>query len=110
VAGRARRYASNRLVLRAGMSRLGFREYLRPEYQSDIITSYLYPDKDFKFERFYQSLAGRGFVIYPGKVSNADCFRVGTIGRIYPADVSNLVDAIRDILTAADGRGTADAR
>jgi len=110
VAGRARRYAANRQVLRAGMSELGFREYLRPEYQSDIITSYLYPDKDFEFEKFYQSLAGRGFVIYPGKVSNADCFRIGTIGRIYPADVSKLVDAIRDVLRAAGGLGTADAR
>ena len=98
VAGRARRYAANRQVLRAGMSKLGFREYLRPELQSDIITSYLYPDKSFDFERFYQSLSGRGFVIYPGKVSNADCFRIGTIGRIYPEDVSNLVDAIRDVL------------
>jgi 2-aminoethylphosphonate-pyruvate transaminase len=96
VAGRARRYAENRQVLRAGMSRLGFREYLRPEYQSDIITSYLYPQKNFDFEKFYESLAGRGFVIYPGKVSNAECFRIGTIGRIYPADISNLVDAIRE--------------
>ena len=86
---------------------LGFREYLRPEYQSDIITSYLYPDKNFDFEKFYQSLADRGFVIYPGKVSNAECFRIGTIGRIYPADVSNLVEAIRDVLKAASdpGRG-----
>lgn len=100
VAGRARRYASNRQVLRPGMSRLGFREYLRPESQSDIITSYLYPDHNFDFEKFYQSLASRGFVIYPGKVSNADCFRIGTIGRLYPADLSNLVDAIRDVLQA----------
>ncbi len=109
VAGRARRYAANRQVLRQGMSRMGFREYLQPEYQSDIITSYLYPDKNFDFEKFYQSLARRGFVIYPGKVSNADCFRIGTIGRIHPTDISNLLVAIREVLnaggiTAAAGR------
>ena len=77
------------------MRRLGFREYLPAERQSDIITSFRYPeDPAFDFDEFYQRLAERGFVIYPGKVSHADCFRIGTIGRISVEDVNALVSAI----------------
>ena len=38
-----------------------------------------------------------GFVIYPGKVSNADCFRIGHIGRLFPDDTQRLVDAITQV-------------
>ena len=77
--------------LLAGMRRLGFREYFAAERQSDIITSFRYPDDPgFRFEEFYRRLAARGFVIYPGKVSQADCFRIGTIGHITEEDVGAL--------------------
>ena len=67
--------------------------------QGDIITSFHYPnDPRFEFEEFYQRLNQRGFVIYPGKVSDADCFRIGTIGRIFPGDVRALLEAIRGVL------------
>ena len=70
-------------LARAACARSGFAEYLAAERQSDIITSFRYPkDPAFDFEEFYRRLAERGFVIYPGKVSHADCFRIGTIGRI----------------------------
>jgi 2-aminoethylphosphonate-pyruvate transaminase len=99
VAARARRFRANRSALLAGMRRLGFREYLAAERQSDIITSFRYPeDPAFDFPAFYQRLARRGFVIYPGKVSHADCFRIGTIGRIAVDDVNALVAAIEDVL------------
>jgi 2-aminoethylphosphonate-pyruvate transaminase len=95
VAARAERYRANRAALLPGMKALGFREYLPRERQSDIITSYRYPaDGHFVFEDLYRRLAAKGFVIYPGKVSHADCFRIGTIGRISPADVEALVSAI----------------
>lgn len=99
VAGRAERYRANRQALLAGMRRLGFREYLAPELQSDIITSFRYPeDKAFDFPEFYRLLAARGMVIYPGKVSHADCFRIGTIGQIFPEQVEALVAAIELVL------------
>ena len=99
VAARAERYRANRNALLAGMRRLGFREYLARERQSDVITSFRYPeDPAFEFAEFYRLLGARGFVIYPGKVSHADCFRIGTIGRILPDDVEALVSEIEGVL------------
>jgi 2-aminoethylphosphonate-pyruvate transaminase len=97
VAGRAARYRRNHEQLVAGMRRLGFREVVDPAHQSDVITSFFYPnDPAFVFEDFYRALRTRNFVIYPGKLADVDCFRIGTIGRIFPEDIDLLVDAIRD--------------
>lgn len=99
VAARAQRYRANRKALLDGMRRIGFREYLGPQLQSDIITSFCYPeDAAFDFSEFYRMLAVRGMVIYPGKVSHADCFRIGTIGRISPDQVEALVSEIARVL------------
>jgi 2-aminoethylphosphonate-pyruvate transaminase len=99
VAGRARRYRANRDVLLPGMRRLGFREYLPPERQSDIITSFRYPeDPAFNFPEFYRLLSERGMIIYPGKVSSADCFRIATIGRISPDQVHALIAEVGNVL------------
>jgi 2-aminoethylphosphonate-pyruvate transaminase len=99
VAGRGARYADNHATLVQGMTALGFRPYLAPEHQSYIITSFHYPDHpNFDFDMFYRNLGDRGFVIYPGKVGGANCFRIGSIGRIHPDDVRRLVDAVRDVL------------
>ena len=96
---RAQRYRANRKALLAGMRRIGFREYLAPELQSDIITSFRYPeDPAFDFAEFYRRLAAQGMVIYPGKVSHADCFRIGTIGQIFPEQVEALVSEIERVL------------
>jgi 2-aminoethylphosphonate-pyruvate transaminase len=95
VPGRAARYRANQATLLAGMRALGFAEYLPPELQSHIITSFRYPeDERFDFPTFYARLNHLGFVIYPGKVSGADCFRIGTIGRIFPDNVRALLRAI----------------
>jgi 2-aminoethylphosphonate-pyruvate transaminase len=99
VRARAERYRANRNALLAGMRRLGFREYLLSELQSDIVTSFRYPeDPAFDFAEFYRSLADRGMVIYPGKVSHADCFRIGTIGRIFPEQMEALVSEFDRVL------------
>jgi 2-aminoethylphosphonate-pyruvate transaminase len=97
VAGRAARYRANQAALLDGMRTLGFVEYLAPELQGPIITSFRYP-AGFDFGRFYDGLNDLGFVIYPGKTSAADCFRIGTIGRIFPDDVSALVRTIGQVL------------
>ena len=99
VVGRAARYAANKKVLAEGMSKLGFESYLAPEHQSSIITSFRYPKQaNFNFSQFYERLSAKGFVIYPGKVSDADCFRIGTIGHIFPEDIKALVAAIGETL------------
>jgi 2-aminoethylphosphonate-pyruvate transaminase len=95
VPGRAARYRANQATLLAGMRALGFAEYLAPHLQGPIITSFRYPaDPGFDFPTFYGRLNDLGFVIYPGKVSGADCFRIGTIGRIFPDDVRALLRAV----------------
>ena len=99
VSGRAARYRGNYETLVRGMSELGFKEYLAREDQGYIITSFRYPSHPaFDFTEFYTRLSERGLVIYPGKVSNADCFRIGNIGRIREEDVQNLLAAIASIL------------
>lgn len=101
VAGRRRRYEANHRVLTEGMSKMGFTPYLDPSVQSCIITTYLYPkDERFDFPRFYRELSDRGFVIYPGKLTKADCFRLGTIGRLFPEDCTMLLGAIKEVLLA----------
>jgi 2-aminoethylphosphonate-pyruvate transaminase len=96
---RAARYAANRQALLAGMTELGFDAYLAPQHQSNIITSFRYPaHANFDFRQFYQRLTEHGLVIYPGKVSDADCFRIGTIGHLFPDDMRTLVGAIRKTL------------
>jgi len=99
VPAREKRYKENKHVLDAGMAKLGFKQYLRPEIQGHIITSFLYPDDpNFNFEQFYKKLSDRGFVIYPGKLSKADAFRIGNIGQIFPDDVRALILVIKEIL------------
>jgi 2-aminoethylphosphonate-pyruvate transaminase len=99
VAERAARYGRNHGALVRGMREMGFEEYLAPESQGYIITSFRYPaDPHFDFDEFYRRLAGRGMIIYPGKVSDAACFRIGTIGRLFEREIVALLSAIREVL------------
>ncbi len=99
VAGRAARYRANYETLIAGMGAIGFQEYLEPEDRGYIITSFRYPPHpNFEFDEFYERLNNRGYVIYPGKVSQADCFRIGTIGRLFESDVNDLLTALREVI------------
>jgi len=96
VEGRAVRYRNNYEVLVAGMREMGFVEYLAPDLQGTIITAFHYPRHPrFRFDAFYTRLNDKGFVIYPGKVSSSDCFRIGTIGRLFESDIRALLMAIR---------------
>ena len=103
IAGRAARYRANHAALTAGMRRLGFRVYLRPEHQGYIISSFHYPDDpNFSFEAFYEHLNEKGLVIYPGKLTHANCFRIGNIGRVFTPDIERLVAAIEQTLSEMD--------
>jgi 2-aminoethylphosphonate-pyruvate transaminase len=102
VAGRAARYARNHATLVAGMREMGFELYLANEDQSYIITTYRYPaNPEFRFDTFYEQLSDLGFLIYPGKLSQEPCFRIGTIGRIDKTDIERLLQAIGGIVSAA---------
>ena len=99
VAGRGARYRRNHAGLIAGMTRLGFRPFLPPDVQSYMITAFHYPaDPRFNFGDFYRRLSERGFIIYPGKLTQADTFRIGNIGHLFEADIAALVEAIEATL------------
>jgi 2-aminoethylphosphonate-pyruvate transaminase len=99
VEARAARYQNNYRILIKGMRDMGFEEYLRAEDQSHIITSFRYPThSNFHFEEFYKRLNEKGYVIYPGKVSDADCFRIGTIGRISGNEIHDLLGGISRVM------------
>ncbi len=97
VAARHARYCENHRVLVEGMRSLGYKTLLPDEWQSPVITSFYYPSASFDFQSFYQQLKAKGFVIYPGKISQADTFRIGNIGDVHPDDFRRLVDAIRGL-------------
>ncbi|MBI2948082.1 MAG: 2-aminoethylphosphonate--pyruvate transaminase [Verrucomicrobia bacterium] len=99
VEGRAARYRRNHEVLIRGMHKLGFRSYLEPSLQSYIVTAFHYPNQpNFDFAEFYGRLRDKGMIIYPGKVSQTDSFRIGCIGRIFESDVRALLATIAETL------------
>lgn len=95
VPARARRYGAMQRRLAEGMVQRGYRLLLPESLQSPIITTFLYPDDHrFSFDAFYAALHRRGFVIYPGKLTRVDCFRIGHIGHLQVSDVDRLLQAI----------------
>ncbi|OUR68418.1 2-aminoethylphosphonate--pyruvate transaminase [Marinomonas sp. 42_23_T18] len=97
IAQRAARYSKSQRTLVKGMRILGFDTLLQDSDHSPIITSFYSPtDAGYSFKEFYYKLKSRGFVIYPGKVSNADCFRIGNIGDVQPEDMTRLVQVISE--------------
>ena len=99
VIARAGRYEENNNILIKEMTELGFELYLPANVRGYIITSFIYPaHKNFSFEKFYSELNERGCVIYPGKLSKTDCFRIGNIGHLYPSDIKKLTSAVKEVL------------
>jgi len=95
VEGRGARYRENCETLLAGMSKLGFQSLLQPELQAPIIVTFLTPaDPNFNFEAFYNGVREKGYVIYPGKLTVADTFRIGCIGRIGKQQIEGALAAI----------------
>ena len=101
IAGRGARYSRNCRVLVEGMRAMGFRTLLPDALQAPIIVTFHTPrDPKFVFETFYDKLREKGYVIYPGKLTVADSFRIGCIGRLDENDMRGALGAIR--LTLAE--------
>ena len=94
-AARLARYGSNLERLAGPLGAMGFPLYLRAELQAPIIATFRQP-AGFDFAGFYAALNARGFVIYPGKLTAAQTFRIGCIGQVFPEDMDRLVEAIRE--------------
>ena len=100
IAARGARYRRNHETLVQGMKSFGFRVYLDSAVQSYIITSFYFPDDpNFTFDKFYRRLSDKGFIVYPGKISQADTFRIGSIGRLFEADMRALLLAIGETVS-----------
>ena len=95
VAGRGARYAANRKILVDGMRKLGFETLLPDALQAPIIVTFHMPaDPRFHFSTFYDGLRDKGYVIYPGKLTIADSFRVGCIGQLHEAEMKGALAAV----------------
>ncbi|ASP33212.1 2-aminoethylphosphonate--pyruvate transaminase [Labrenzia sp. VG12] len=100
VAGRGARYTQNRDVLVAGMRKLGFETLLDSRWLSPIIVTFFCPaDPAFAFPEFYDRMKTRGFILYPGKLTVVESFRVGCIGQMDEHIMRDVVAAARDVLT-----------
>ena len=94
VAARGARYAANRNRLVGGMRQQGFETLLSDEWLSPIITTFFCPaDPAFAFPDFYDRMKARGFILYPGKLTQVDSFRVGTIGRFDTGVIDQVLTA-----------------
>ena len=101
-AGRYQRYRTNHLVLTDGMTRLGYRMLVDPGHQAPIIATFLSPTHaDWDFRTFYDALVARGFAIYPGKLTEAETFRIGCIGDVDGDDMASVVTHIEEITVAS---------
>jgi 2-aminoethylphosphonate-pyruvate transaminase len=99
VVSRGMRYELNYDLTISAMEAMGFKLYIEAHKRGYIITSFYYPDHpNFNFQQFYELLSAKGHVIYPGKLSHADCFRIGHVGRLNGADVRALMAAIAETL------------
>lgn len=100
VAGRGGRYGENCKILVDGMRALGFETLLPDRLQAPIIVTFHMPrDPRFNFQNFYDSLKERGYVIYPGKLTVAESFRIGCIGRLSADHMRGALEAIRAVLS-----------
>ena len=96
---RLARYTDNCRTLIEGMAALGFRPFLRPELQAPIIVTFHAPaDARYDFKRFYAAAKARGFILYPGKLTQVETFRVGCIGAIGRNEMRQAVGAVADTL------------
>ncbi len=98
ISQRQKRYTENNKLLIEKMADMGFKSYVDLKVQSPIITSFFYPEHNFTFESMYSYIKERGYAIYPGKLSDANTFRIGNIGEIYSEDIEILCNVIKNFI------------
>lgn len=98
VQARYSRYAKNNEIVRKRLAAVGFSAYISEAQQSAIITTFLFPHEGFSFEHFYNEMKNGGFVIYPGKLTDFDTFRIGNIGDVHEEDMNTLCEIIENYM------------
>lgn len=105
IPARNRRYAENNRLLIAGMEKLGITTYISKELQGPFITTFFYPENaHFSFSEMYAFIKERGYAFYPGKLTDADTFRLGNIGEIYTEDIVEILNIFADFFDAESMR------
>jgi 2-aminoethylphosphonate-pyruvate transaminase len=108
---RGARYAKNCRDLIEGMEALGFRPFLPAAIQAPIIVTFHAPaDPGYDFKRFYAEVKKRGYILYPGKLTQVETFRVGCMGQLGSDGMGGAVKAIAEALKAIGVTRTAPAQ
>jgi 2-aminoethylphosphonate-pyruvate transaminase len=111
VAARGARYRRNCDTLIEGMAGLGFRSFLPRAVQAPIIVTFHAPaDPAYAFKPFYEKVRARGYILYPGKLTQVETFRVGCIGAIDDNEMRNVVSAVAETLSDMGVRQVAPAK
>lgn len=96
---RSKRYRENNNILNREMEKIGFKLYLDKKVQGPIISTFLYPDgANIDFKDMYDFIKERGYIIYPGKLTEKESFRIGNIGEIYKSDIYGLISIFKEYL------------
>ena len=96
---RGARYATNCTTLIDGMASLGLKSFLPAAVQAPIIVTFHAPDlPQYEFKRFYNAVKDRGYILYPGKLTTLETFRVGCMGQLGERGIAGAVDAVRAVL------------
>ena len=99
LAARGGAYARNCRQLIDGLAKLGLKSFLPASIQAPIIVTFHAPaHAGYEFRRFYEATKQRGFILYPGKLTQLETFRVGCIGAIGRNEMKQAVDAVADTL------------
>ena len=99
IPARNKRYSENERFLVSEMAKLGYKTYIDAAHQGPIITTFFYPENcRYTFKEMYEYIKARGYAIYPGKVTEVETFRIGTIGEIYREDIEKLISIYKDFL------------
>ena len=99
IPARNKRYTENNHLLIERLGKLGIKPYIDSVHQGPIITTFFYPEPcHFQFADMYEYIKERGYAIYPGKVTEAETFRIGNIGEIYQDDIEKVCDIIEEFL------------
>ena len=108
---RGARYRKNCDTLIDGMAALGFRSFLPRGVQAPVIVTFHAPgDPNYAFKPFYEKVRARGYILYPGKLTKVETFRVGCIGAIDANEMRNVVSAIAETLKEMGVKQVAPAK
>ncbi len=93
------RYARNCQTLIEGMGRVGLRSFLPAAIQAPIIVTFHAPDHPrYAFKSFYDAVKARGYILYPGKLTSVETFRVGCMGQLGERGIAGAVEAVGEVL------------